>query len=114
MTFWQLDFFCLFLGFLRKNCNGYKNFWTLKVLWNWYSGNVVPGWTELMLSIYFLGAIQLISIGFIGEYISSKIIPTPKKSPDPKNFAQKVVENSKQPGVSFVAFFKRKLIRNFC
>jgi len=43
---------------------------SLKVLWNWYTGNVVPGWTELMLSIYFLGAIQLISIGFIGEYIA--------------------------------------------
>tara|TARA_B110000008_G_scaffold275762_1_gene313842 strand:+ start:9555 stop:10523 length:969 start_codon:yes stop_codon:yes gene_type:complete len=54
---------------------------SLKVLWSWYVGDVVPGWTELMLSIYFLGAIQLISIGFIGEYISKvhhEIIDRPR------------------------------------
>jgi glycosyltransferase involved in cell wall biosynthesis len=45
-------------------------FMSLKVLFNWYQEDVVAGWTELMLSIYFLGAIQLIAIGFIGEYIA--------------------------------------------
>jgi len=43
---------------------------SIKVLMNWYFDDVVAGWTELMLSIYFLGAIQLISIGFIGEYVA--------------------------------------------
>ena len=30
----------------------------------------IPGWTSLMISTMFIGGIQLISIGIIGEYIS--------------------------------------------
>lgn len=32
-------------------------------------GTVEPGWTSLIVSIWFLGGVQLISIGLIGEYI---------------------------------------------
>lgn len=36
---------------------------------DYFKGNTVPGWTSLILSIWFLGAMILISIGIIGEYI---------------------------------------------
>ncbi len=34
-----------------------------------FIGNVVSGWTSVMLSILFLGGIQLIAVGILGEYI---------------------------------------------
>lgn len=45
-----------------------------------YRGNTVPGWTSLMVSIWMIGGIQLISIGFVGEYIG-KIYEETKKRP---------------------------------
>ena len=33
------------------------------------TGNTVDGWTFLAISIWFIGAIQMISIGIIGEYV---------------------------------------------
>ncbi len=34
------------------------------------TGNTNPGWTSLLLTILFLGGIQLISIGILGEYLA--------------------------------------------
>jgi len=36
---------------------------------SYISGNVERGWTSLILSIWFLGGVQLLAIGVIGEYI---------------------------------------------
>ncbi|OPA79122.1 glycosyltransferase [Paenibacillus selenitireducens] len=33
------------------------------------SGNVVTGWTSLMLSLWFIGGMVLISLGLLGEYV---------------------------------------------
>ena len=33
------------------------------------TGAAPAGWSSLMLSIYFIGSVQLISIGILGEYI---------------------------------------------
>ena len=34
-----------------------------------FLGTTIKGWSSLMISIYFMGGIQVMSIGIIGEYI---------------------------------------------
>lgn len=36
---------------------------------SYFSGHVETGWTSLILSIWFLGGVQLLSVGLIGKYI---------------------------------------------
>lgn len=45
-----------------------------------YTGNTVPGWLSTVLPMYFLGGVQLFSIGIIGEYIG-KIYSEVKQRP---------------------------------
>lgn len=45
-----------------------------------YTGDAVPGWLSTVLPMYFLGGIQLFSIGVIGEYIG-KIYAEVKQRP---------------------------------
>ncbi|NCA79117.1 MAG: glycosyltransferase [Sphingobacteriia bacterium] len=42
---------------------------TIYILISFFSGHIVPGWTSLMLSLWFIGAIILLGIGIIGQYI---------------------------------------------
>lgn len=44
------------------------------------TGHVVPGWTSLILSIWFLGGIQLLALGIVGQYIG-KIYMEVKQRP---------------------------------
>ncbi len=46
----------------------------------YFNGNTVPGWTSLMLSIWFLGGFQLIAIGLVGMYVG-KIYMEVKERP---------------------------------
>ena len=36
---------------------------------SYFTGHVVAGWTSLILSIWFLGGVQLLAIGLVGQYI---------------------------------------------
>ncbi len=36
---------------------------------SYFTGNVEKGWTSLILSIWFIGGVQLLSVGLIGQYI---------------------------------------------
>ncbi|MBP5152680.1 MAG: glycosyltransferase family 2 protein [Lachnospiraceae bacterium] len=41
---------------------------------SYFLGHVEPGWTSLILSIWFLGGVQLLSIGLIGQYVGKTYI----------------------------------------
>ena len=36
---------------------------------SYFTGNVVQGWTSLILSIWFIGGVQLLAVGLVGQYI---------------------------------------------
>lgn len=50
------------------------------VIYAWMKGNVVPGWTEMMISLWFFGSAILLSVGIIGQYIG-KIYAESKHRP---------------------------------
>lgn len=52
----------------------------LYVFVSYFGHEAVPGWTSLMLSVWFLGSLMLISIGVVGEYIG-KIFTEVKNRP---------------------------------
>lgn len=49
-------------------------------LFSYIKGSIVPGWFSTVLPIYFLGGIQLLCLGIIGEYIG-KIFTEVKSRP---------------------------------
>ncbi|MHC9533113.1 glycosyltransferase family 2 protein [Dellaglioa sp. L3N] len=49
-------------------------------IWQYLSGRVIPGWSSLMISIWFIGGIQLIGISVIGEYVG-KVFNETKERP---------------------------------
>jgi glycosyltransferase involved in cell wall biosynthesis len=52
----------------------------LWVLWAaLYSGHAVAGWASTVLPIYFLGGLQLMSIGVIGEYVGKTYLETKRR-----------------------------------
>jgi glycosyltransferase involved in cell wall biosynthesis len=48
----------------------------VKAIVDYVNGNVEPGWTSLIISIWALGGLQLFSIGIIGEYIGKTYLET--------------------------------------
>lgn len=47
------------------------------VLYGWYfMGATIPGWVSSVVPIYFLGGVQLLSIGVVGEYVSKIYMET--------------------------------------
>ena len=51
----------------------------ITALIDWATGNVVSGYTTIVMSMWFLGALQLMAIGIVGEYIGKNYIETKKR-----------------------------------
>ena len=47
---------------------------------SYFTGSAEPGWSSLIISIWFLGGVQLASIGLVGQYVG-KIYVESKKRP---------------------------------
>lgn len=51
----------------------------IKAFVDYFSGNVEPGWTSIIISIWVLGGLQLFAIGIIGEYIGKTYMETKER-----------------------------------
>jgi glycosyltransferase involved in cell wall biosynthesis len=60
-----------------------------------FTENAVPGWTSTVVPLYFLGGVQLLSIGILGEYVA-KIYTESKRRPS--FFVEKRAGFQNKPG----------------
>jgi polyisoprenyl-phosphate glycosyltransferase len=84
-----LSGFVIFLGSLGISC------WALWV--KLFTDAALPGWTSIVLPVYFLGGIQIFCIGMLGEYVG-KIYGEVKSRP--RFFIEKTVPNATEPASS--------------
>lgn len=68
---------------------------TLWALWVrvFHSAEAVPGWASTVVPVYFLGGIQLLSIGIIGEYLAKIYMETKRR---PRFTVEKIVGDSER------------------
>ena len=64
-------------GFVVSLCSFLFGTWIL--FRSLYFGGVVPGWASTVIPVYFLGGIQLLSVGIIGEYIAKIYLETKRR-----------------------------------
>lgn len=62
-----------FIAFVSIVITGYFLFESI------FTNSTIPGWASTVLPIYFLGAIQLISLGVISEYIGKLFLESKKR-----------------------------------
>lgn len=70
------------------------------VLWTRIVGDAVPGWASSVIPVYFLGGVQLLSIGVVGEYVAKVYLETKHR---PRFFIEEVVDGTPRPKLSMHA-----------
>ena len=59
------------------------------VLWvKLVAGRAVPGWASSVIPVYFLGGVQLLSIGVLGEYVAKLYVETKRR---PRYFVEEQI-----------------------
>ncbi len=53
-----------------------------------FSEDIVPGWASSVLPMYFLGGVQLLSIGIVGEYVAKIYMETKRR---PRFIVEKII-----------------------
>jgi glycosyltransferase involved in cell wall biosynthesis len=84
--------FIAFLGFLIFAGSITVSSWILFV--RFFTDNAIPGWASSVLPIYFIGGIQLLSIGIVGEYLAKTYMETKQR---PRYFISKLLDNPIDP-----------------
>jgi len=74
-----------FLGFIVSGISALLVVWAL--LTRFFNPAAVPGWASSVIPIYFIGGIQLLSIGMLGEYVSKIYMETKRR---PRFFIDKI------------------------
>ncbi len=64
------------LGFLIVLCSIIA---FIYILISYFLGNTIAGWSSLMVSIWFLGGVQLFSIGIVGQYVGKTYIESKQR-----------------------------------
>lgn len=57
---------------------------------SYFTGNAEPGWASLIISIWFLGGVQLAAIGLVGQYVGKIYVESKKR---PRFNIEKYVKN---------------------
>ena len=62
----------------------------IMALISYFSGRTVSGWTSIVVPLYFLGGIQMLGLGILGEYIGKIYNETKNR---PKYFIEEVIKD---------------------
>jgi glycosyltransferase involved in cell wall biosynthesis len=81
------------LGLLVSLLSAAVTVWAL--LARFVTGSVVPGWTSTVVPIYFLGGVQLLSMGILGEYLARTYLETKRR---PRYIIEKIAGGGQRSG----------------
>jgi glycosyltransferase involved in cell wall biosynthesis len=86
-----------FVGFIIFIASMLVTAWALWL--RFFTNEAVPGWTSIVLPMYFLGGIQLFCIGILGEYLGKTYSEVKSR---PRYFIEKTVSNLVGEGESAI------------